>query len=618
MSSIVPVLDTTDFDALVEDAGAQIPRHAPGWTDHNAHDPGITIVELLAWIVDQQVYRVGFVGDRHLRAFAELLGARPTGPVEARGLVWPDRALDVGRSLAAGAAVVSTLRSDVPFELDEATHLTSARLTDILVVAAAEELVGRNEGERTPEFLVGPIVDGEPTELVLRFDRPLAATVPATVSIGFEVGAVWGAPADPESRRGPLSVRYRQTDSVWLDAPIVSDGTGALATTGVLKVAIPEGGPEPTPSELRISLDRGFFPAAPLVQRVDVNVLSIVQRETVPAGLVGTGRGLPDQLVEFPTDDLVGDGALDVLVDETPWIAVADFRDSGPADQHYVRRAGGLVFGNGVNGRRPDPGAQIHHGGVVRTLGPHGNLRAGLSWRVPALGDAVDPYGANPQPIAGGRAASALGDLLAAAQRTATRRRVLLTDDDLRVAALELPGFAVARAEVLDGFHPDAPDLTFDGTRTLIIIPERELDAPPVVASDAYLAEVRRSLADRRVLADRLFVTGHGPVALEVALAVTARPGSDPDLVASTIASRLRARLSDIVRMDGVAPWPMGRTVTSEELSAVAAQSDGVVAVTSCRLARRGQPLATDPIDIARDEVAVVDDARLDVRVEPT
>ena len=76
MPMLIPQIDDVEFEQLFEEARALIPRYAPEWTDHNFHDPGITILELLAWIVDQQIYQVGFVSDRHLRAFAALLGVR--------------------------------------------------------------------------------------------------------------------------------------------------------------------------------------------------------------------------------------------------------------------------------------------------------------------------------------------------------------------------------------------------------------------------------------------------------------------------------------------------------------------------------------------------------------
>ena len=42
----IPVLDDLTWEELVEDGRERIPSTAPGWTDHNAHDPGITLLEL--------------------------------------------------------------------------------------------------------------------------------------------------------------------------------------------------------------------------------------------------------------------------------------------------------------------------------------------------------------------------------------------------------------------------------------------------------------------------------------------------------------------------------------------------------------------------------------------
>jgi hypothetical protein len=30
---------------------SQVPGHSPDWTDHNPHDPGITVLELLAYSI---------------------------------------------------------------------------------------------------------------------------------------------------------------------------------------------------------------------------------------------------------------------------------------------------------------------------------------------------------------------------------------------------------------------------------------------------------------------------------------------------------------------------------------------------------------------------------------
>ena len=42
----VPRLDSRTWDELMTEARALIPEYAPAWTDHNLHDPGVTLVEL--------------------------------------------------------------------------------------------------------------------------------------------------------------------------------------------------------------------------------------------------------------------------------------------------------------------------------------------------------------------------------------------------------------------------------------------------------------------------------------------------------------------------------------------------------------------------------------------
>lgn len=36
----------------------------PGWTDHGASDPGIALLELLAWLADSAIFRTDRIGER--------------------------------------------------------------------------------------------------------------------------------------------------------------------------------------------------------------------------------------------------------------------------------------------------------------------------------------------------------------------------------------------------------------------------------------------------------------------------------------------------------------------------------------------------------------------------
>jgi hypothetical protein len=80
----IPVLDDRRFDDLVSEARALIPMLAPAWTNHNASDPGITVVELLAYLVETLIYRLDRVTPELICAFLNLLDSGATRtPVSA-------------------------------------------------------------------------------------------------------------------------------------------------------------------------------------------------------------------------------------------------------------------------------------------------------------------------------------------------------------------------------------------------------------------------------------------------------------------------------------------------------------------------------------------------------
>src|SRR5436309_641983 len=70
----VPNLDDRRWVDLVEEARSLIPRVSPPWTDHNVHDPGITFIELFAWLAEMQLYQLNRVGQRQREIFAQLAG----------------------------------------------------------------------------------------------------------------------------------------------------------------------------------------------------------------------------------------------------------------------------------------------------------------------------------------------------------------------------------------------------------------------------------------------------------------------------------------------------------------------------------------------------------------
>lgn len=70
----LPNLDDRTFADLVEEMRALIPRYASDWTDHNASDPGIMLIELFAWLTEALIYRLNRIPEASRARFLELLG----------------------------------------------------------------------------------------------------------------------------------------------------------------------------------------------------------------------------------------------------------------------------------------------------------------------------------------------------------------------------------------------------------------------------------------------------------------------------------------------------------------------------------------------------------------
>jgi hypothetical protein len=82
-----PSLDSRTYQQLVDDALARIPVHNPDWTNFNQSDPGVTIVELFAFLTENLLYRANQIPERNRQKFLSLLGVPLEPPSSARGLV---------------------------------------------------------------------------------------------------------------------------------------------------------------------------------------------------------------------------------------------------------------------------------------------------------------------------------------------------------------------------------------------------------------------------------------------------------------------------------------------------------------------------------------------------
>ena len=75
----LPNLDDRRYVDLVKEIVSLIPRYSPEWTDHNASDPGIMLVELFSWIAEAMMYRLNRIPLSSEETFLKILNGKLSG-----------------------------------------------------------------------------------------------------------------------------------------------------------------------------------------------------------------------------------------------------------------------------------------------------------------------------------------------------------------------------------------------------------------------------------------------------------------------------------------------------------------------------------------------------------
>jgi hypothetical protein len=87
MPLTIPTLDTRRYQDLLDEALARIPVHNPEWTNFNRSDPGVTLIEVFAFLTESLLYRANQIPERNRRKFLSLVGVPLQPASSARGLV---------------------------------------------------------------------------------------------------------------------------------------------------------------------------------------------------------------------------------------------------------------------------------------------------------------------------------------------------------------------------------------------------------------------------------------------------------------------------------------------------------------------------------------------------
>jgi predicted phage baseplate assembly protein len=458
-----PILDNSKYEEIKRRALLRIPRYTPEWTDFNESDPGITLVELFAWLTESLFFQMNRVPERNYLKFLGLLGLElePARPAEVQVVFTPQPGANtapvlVGTQLGAE----STKGGDsLIFETSEGLGLIRAELKDVQVFDGATftQVSTANEqpGTGFRPFGWSP----QPgAALYLGFDPGSQPTVEPVFPqvmrwhVWLPQELIAGKPLNSREISSPpeppvqlvWEYRPRANLSRWKRLEQVADESVAFTREGKIEVrgpadpAITREGRAPQPRYwLRVRMESGAYPAghAPLLDFLRPNVAAALNLTTVRGENLGFSLGTPGQSFQIQRTPVMKDTLqLDVLEGDatTPdvWQRVDDFLGSSPDEAHYTLNpsSGEIRFGDGQRGRIPIAGAAITAGFYRYGGGAAGNVGRGA---VSSLLTAVLGVSSatNPRSAAGGRGEESVADFLKRAPSciTATVPFLLMT-----------------------------------------------------------------------------------------------------------------------------------------------------------------------------------------------
>jgi predicted phage baseplate assembly protein len=593
MSLPIPKLDDKQFSELVEEAKAQIPVHAREWTDHNVHDPGITFIELFAWLVEMQIYRLDQVTEKNKLKFLKLLGIQPRHATAAS----TDATFSFSDSseesvfLPKGTSVAAEGTQDgksVIFETVREIYIIPVTLERIVTQSWQEvkDTTDANEFDGHFYHAFGELAEEE-SMLYLGFDQPFPEKEEIDLMVylyGDDLGPV-GVHGEEEPEVIPSAevrweyLKKKKNEHEWADLKIVTDETMAFTYGGMISFAAPEEMAEwemPQFEEeserywIRCRVVKPGYEIPPRINAIQLNTVPVTEGETVEEKLSCAGQ--PDQthyLWHIPV--LAGTLTISILdLDNTwkDWVEVDDFDATGPKDPCYVVNydSGMVLFGDGIHGLIPPEGADNIKAAYRSGGGEAGNVKAGAIDLIPDDSFAMLAM-RNDQAASGGSEEETLEEAIFRARKDLKERYRAVTSDDYEYIAKKTPGLRVKRAKSIPYKN--------DGSVTVVVVPESISDGL-VEVSEGFRTTVCNHLDMHRLITTSIHVRGPEYVKVSVNATVKTMRGYDSDTVRQGIENALKQFLHPTNGGADGEGWQFGRSVFKSEIYGLIDGIDGV------------------------------------------
>jgi predicted phage baseplate assembly protein len=591
LDSYIPVIDNRQYADIVAEARTRIERYTPEWTDVNDNEPGMALVQLLAWMTELLIYRLSLVPELNYLKFLELIGIELNPAQSATAEI----SFPVVPTISAPYVIVplhaqvSAQSSDgttpIVFETERALYALTAALASVLVFDGYI-FTDRTQANQNLQSSFQPFGPSPQAGAALMLGFQYSGPFPQVeVNLDFWTSSAQPTPAMtncglPDTQAFPsaqLAWEY-WSGSEWDTLTLLKDETVALQRSGhVYLKTPPPGSLQPgmfgavtTPLYwIRARIAGGSYEQPPAILSVRTNTVTATQAQTVTAEVLGGSDGSPNQTFTLTNTPVLA-GTLQLQVNETgtdfeTWAEVTDFFGSDANAQVYVldRTTGEIRFGDGVNGAIPLANVDNPTGNIVAQTyryggGEVGNVPAGaLSTMQTSVTGVDESKVTNLFAASGGSDEETLADAQERAPQALKTRCRAVTADDFQALAQQAAN--IARANTLPLTNPNFPGVSVPGSITVVVVPNTP-DPNPMPTS-ATIRTVCAYLNQRRLLTCELYVVPPAYQLVEIQASVIADNSADLAEVTTAITNTLLTYLHPLTGGSDGTGWPFGGTI---------------------------------------------------------
>ncbi len=615
MSLIAPKLDDRHFQDIVDEAKRRIPHYCGEWTDHNVSDPGVTFIELFAWMTDMILYRMNQVPDRLYIKFMEMMGVQLRGPVAAQVPVtfWLSAPQSMTVEIPEGTEVSSIQtesESPIIFSTNESFQIVVPELTAVFSQIATDRIGEKENKEHSLRLLeqeraqvdVFTRVPQVDDALYLGFENDLSHHV-ISLLLGCErAGGAGVIPSNPPYVWEVLTDAIEQS---WETCEVDLDSSLGMNVSGIVELHLPK------MERYRIE-DKNLFWIRVRVRSIGRRErnLGILPYEVTPRltslavdSIGGTTDAIHAQVVQNEmlgyctsepgqrfflrrTPILTRNREEEYLVFEVngglePWQEVDDFTESGAQDRHYtidsmtgeVRLGGALRQPDGSvrqYGAIPPHGARLIFTQYRTGGGLEGNVEVGilntLKSSIPYFDRVI-----NRLPTKNGLDAENIEQAKMRAPMLIRSQQRAVTAEDFEFLANEALPELIARVRCLQPRPSETTPSVYPGQVYVLVVPRVNYPAGYLSPQDLTMSEedlkrLTEYLDHRRLLTTRLYARTPAYRWVSVKVTAGAAPGADRHKLELAIMERLYEFLNPLVGgMDGKG-WPFGRDLFAADV----------------------------------------------------